>query len=100
MADRLSPQATLLNWYARNKRDLPWRRDSDPYRVLISEIMLQQTQAHRVVGYFERFIVTFPTMAHLAAAPRSEVIQIWGGLGYNRRAVYLHALAQQVQARY
>jgi A/G-specific adenine glycosylase len=68
--------------------------------VLVSEIMLQQTQADRVVGYFERFVAKFPSFAALAAAPRAEVIQIWGGLGYNRRAVYLHQLAQEVEARY
>src|SRR5437016_5876829 len=98
MGSSPSPQLALLDWYAQNKRDLPWRRDADPYRVLVSEIMLQQTQADRVVGYFERFVIRFPDFEALAGAPRAEVIQIWGGLGYNRRAVYLHALAQQVQA--
>lgn len=90
----------LLAWYNRNQRDLPWRRDPDPYRVLVSEIMLQQTQAERVIPFFERFVAKFPTLARLAAAPRSEVIQAWGGLGYNKRAVYLHQLAQLVEERH
>src|SRR5437016_10722667 len=99
-SEQSGDQLALLEWYGQNKRDLPWRRDSDPYRVLVSEIMLQQTQADRVVGYFERFMTQFPSFAALAAAPRAEVIQIWGGLGYNRRAVYLHQLAQEVEARH
>jgi A/G-specific adenine glycosylase len=94
------PQPALLDWYGRHRRDLPWRGDPDPYRVLISEIMLQQTQVDRVIPYFERFTTQFPTFAVLAAAPRADVIRAWAGLGYNRRAVQLHELAAVVVARH
>jgi len=94
------PQVALLDWYARHRRDLPWRSDPDPYRVLISEIMLQQTQVDRVIPYFERFTTQFPTFEALAAAPRSDVIRAWAGLGYNRRAVQLHELSAAVVARH
>jgi A/G-specific adenine glycosylase len=92
---QFDPQAALLDWYAQNRRDLPWRRDPDPYRVLISEVMLQQTQVDRVIPYFERFVTRFPDFAALAAAPRADVIQLWAGLGYNRRAAQLHELARR-----
>lgn len=94
------PQAALLAWYARHRRDLPWRRNPDPYRVVVSEVMLQQTQVDRVVPFFEAFVERFPSFGALASAARSEVIRAWGGLGYNRRAVYLHRLAQIVVSRY
>jgi A/G-specific adenine glycosylase len=93
---QFDPQAALLDWYAQNRRDLPWRRSPDPYRVLISEVMLQQTQVDRVIPYFERFVARFPGFAALAAAPRADVIQLWAGLGYNRRAAQLHELARCV----
>lgn len=94
------PQAALLDWYALHQRDLPWRRAPTPYRVLVSELMLHQTQVDRVVPYFERFLGRFPTIAALADASRAVVIQAWAGLGYNRRAVYLHELARIVHERY
>jgi A/G-specific adenine glycosylase len=88
----------LLGWFAANARDLPWRRTRDPYAILVSEVMLQQTQVDRVIPYYERFLERFPTVASLAAAPVAEVIRIWSGLGYNRRAVNLLRAAQAVMA--
>ncbi|MPZ12910.1 MAG: A/G-specific adenine glycosylase [Chloroflexi bacterium] len=90
----------LLDWYAQYGRDLPWRRHPTPYRVLLSEIMLQQTQVDRIVPYFEAFVERFPTLADLAAAETHEVIRLWGGLGYNRRAVQLRNLARIVMEQY
>ena len=88
----------LLAWYARAKRDLPWRRSADPYRVWVSEIMLQQTQVERVKDFFARFVARFPDVASLAAAREPEVLRLWEGLGYYRRARQLHAAAQQIVA--
>jgi A/G-specific adenine glycosylase len=76
----------LLDWFTRNRRDLPWRRDRDPYRIWVSEVMLQQTQAATVVPYFERFLQAFPTLTDLAAADEQDVLRLWEGLGYYRRA--------------
>ncbi|HEU0114892.1 MAG TPA: A/G-specific adenine glycosylase [Thermomicrobiales bacterium] len=90
----------MLRWYAANARDLPWRRTRDPYRVLVSEVMLQQTQVDRVVPYYDAFLARFPTVAVLAAAPTSEVIKQWAGLGYNRRAVNLQRTARAVVERH
>ncbi len=90
----------LLAWYADHKRDLPWRQSRDPYRVWISEIMLQQTQVATVRDYFERFIRTLPDVHSLAAADESEVLRLWEGLGYYRRARQLHATAKKVVAEY
>ncbi len=86
----------LVHWYARTGRDLPWRRTRDPYRILVSEIMLQQTRVEAVVGRFERFLVRFPSLRALAGAKPQEVLAEWSGLGYYRRARNLHRLAQQV----
>ncbi len=88
----------LLAWYAENGRDLPWRHTRDPYAILVSEVMLQQTQVPRVVPRYLEWLERWPTAAALAAAPRSEVILAWQGLGYNRRAVSLHRTAQAVAA--
>ncbi len=90
----------LLAWYATHKRDLPWRRSRDPYRVWISEIMLQQTQVATVGGYFDRFVRAFPNVDSLAAAEEAEVLLLWEGLGYYRRARQLHAAARKVVAEY
>jgi A/G-specific adenine glycosylase len=79
----------LLEWYRPRRRAFPWRRSRDPYAVWVSEVMLQQTQAPRVVPHFERFLARFPTVRALAVAPRSDVITAWDGLGYNRRAIAL-----------
>ncbi|HBI45390.1 MAG TPA: A/G-specific adenine glycosylase [Planctomycetales bacterium] len=76
----------LLDWFARNRREFPWRRDRDAYRIWVSEVMLQQTQAAAVIPYFERFLRTFPTLADLAAADEQDVLRLWEGLGYYRRA--------------
>lgn len=84
----------LRAWYARNARDLPWRRSADPYRIWVSEIMLQQTQVATAEPYFERFVRVFPTIAALAAAEEAEVLRCWEGLGYYRRARQMHQAAQ------
>lgn len=89
----------LLGWYARVGRDLPWRRTRDPYAILVSEIMLQQTQVDRVIPKYQQFLAAFPTLAALAASPLAEVIRVWAGLGYNRRAVRLHAVARAAVER-
>ena len=86
----------LLRWYERSQRDLPWRRHRDPYAIWISEIMLQQTQVDTVRPYFERFIDRFPSVERLAGAPVEDVLTLWSGLGYYRRARYLHAAAQSI----
>ncbi len=87
---------TVLRWYRGNGRVLPWRGIRDPYRILVSEIMLQQTQVTRVLEKYPLFIKTFPTLHDLARAPRAAVIRTWQGMGYNNRAVWLHILAQIV----
>lgn len=88
----------LLAWYARVGRDLPWRRSRDPYRVWVSEIMLQQTQVERVKDFYVRFLDRFPTVAALAAAAEHDVLRHWEGLGYYRRARQLHAAAKKIVA--
>ena len=86
----------LGRWYENNARDLPWRRTRDPYAIWISEIMLQQTTVVAVVPYFERFLQRFPTVHQLAAAPESDVLRLWEGLGYYSRARNIHRAAQQI----
>lgn len=86
----------LLDWYDSRARDLPWRRSRDPYRIWISEIMLQQTRVDVVIPYFQRFVERFPTVAALAQAPVEDVLAAWSGLGYYRRARQLHGAAQAV----
>src|SRR5262245_53672998 len=88
----------LLGWFAEKQRRLPWRRDRDPYRIWVSEVMLQQTQVATVIPYFERFLQAFPTLSTLAAADEQEVLRLWEGLGYYRRARDLHAAARQLIA--
>ncbi|HET9603439.1 MAG TPA: hypothetical protein VFO96_04065 [Gemmatimonadales bacterium] len=88
----------LMRWFRRHGRDLPWRRTRDPYHVLVSEVMLQQTQVSRVEGYYRRFLDAYPTLHHLAAASPGAVRESWDGLGYYRRAANLQRLAQQVVA--
>jgi A/G-specific adenine glycosylase len=95
----LTPSAltgTLLAWYAAEGRDLPWRRTRDPYRILVSEVMLQQTQVARVVPRYEAWVERWPDAAALAAAPVADVLRAWIGLGYNRRALRLHEAARVV----
>jgi A/G-specific adenine glycosylase len=86
----------LLVWYRRHRRELPWRDSADPYRVWLSEIMLQQTQVATVVAYFHRFVEALPTVNELAAADEQQVLRLWEGLGYYRRARQLHKAAQQI----
>jgi A/G-specific adenine glycosylase len=88
----------LLAWYARVRRPLPWRSTRDPYALLVSEVMLQQTQAERVVPYYEAFLAHFPDATALAAAPAADVLRAWSGLGYNRRALALQRAARAVAA--
>jgi A/G-specific adenine glycosylase len=92
--------AALLPWYRRHRRDLPWRRTPDPYRVWISEVMLQQTTVRTVVPYYEAFLVRFPTVAALAAAQEEAVLAAWSGLGYYHRARNLHRAARHLVARH
>ncbi len=93
-------QRRLLAWYARHGRDLPWRRTRDPYRVLVSEIMLQQTQVDRVVPKYHQFLERYPTLEDLAGARARDVRQLWYPLGYNIRPVRLHQIARETVARY
>lgn len=90
----------LKRWFAQHKRDLPWRKEGNPYRIFVSEVMLQQTTVAMVEGYFRRFTATFPTVHELAAADEQEVLRVWEGLGYYRRARALHAAAKQVVAEH
>ncbi|HML53539.1 MAG TPA: A/G-specific adenine glycosylase [Solidesulfovibrio magneticus] len=90
----------LLDWFAQNRRDLPWRRTYDPYGVWVSEIMAQQTQLDRVAVYFERFMARFPSVAALASADETEVLKAWEGLGYYSRARNLLAAARRVMAEH
>ncbi|HVM20092.1 MAG TPA: A/G-specific adenine glycosylase [Egibacteraceae bacterium] len=93
-------QEGLLAWYAREQRRLPWRDTTDPYAVLVSEVMLQQTQVTRVVPAYRRFLQLFPDPRALAAAPTGQVLQAWRGLGYNRRALALQLAARTVVDRH
>ncbi len=90
----------LKRWFAHHQRDLPWRASRDPYRVFVSEVMLQQTTVAAVEAYFRRFTAAFPTVGDLAAADEQQVLRLWEGLGYYRRARGLHAAAKQVVAEY
>jgi A/G-specific adenine glycosylase len=90
----------LLAWFERAARDLPWRRSRDAYAIWVSEVMLQQTQVATVINYFERFLEAFPTLSALAAASEQEVLRLWEGLGYYRRARDLHRAARQFQAEH
>ena len=102
MSDRVDPvgRRELLAWSDRTRRDLPWRATRDPWAVLVSEAMLQQTQVARVVPRYERFLARFPTPTACASAPVGEVVTLWAGLGYNRRAVNLHRTATIVVAEH
>ncbi|OYD06999.1 A/G-specific adenine glycosylase [Paludifilum halophilum] len=90
----------LLNWYDENKRELPWRQNKDPYRIWVSEIMLQQTRVDTVIPYYERFMESFPTLNRLAEAEEESVIKAWEGLGYYSRARNLHTAVKEVAATY
>jgi len=94
--DKAKFRRALLRWFDANQRDLPWRKKKTPYRIWVSEIMLQQTQVATVIDYYKRFMKRFPTVKKLAAADQSGVLKLWEGLGYYRRARQLHAAAQLV----
>lgn len=91
---------SLLDWYGRARRDLPWRRVRDPYAIWLSETMLQQTRVQTAIPYYERFLRELPTVRSLAEAPEERVLSLWSGLGYYRRARMLHAAAKQVTESY
>lgn len=90
----------IIRWYALNGRSFAWRRTRDPYRILLSEIMSQQTQVSRVADYYKRWLVLFPTFSSLAQAPAADVLRAWSGLGYNSRALRFHSLAKIVSSQY
>jgi len=90
----------LLAWFRQFQRDLPWRKTNDPYRIWLSEIMLQQTRVAAAIPYYERFLERFPDVHELAAAPQAEVLRLWSGLGYYRRARNLREAAQQIVAKH
>ena len=92
--------ATLIHWYAENKRELPWRETTDPYRIWISEIILQQTRVVQGLEYFNRFMLRFPDVRALAEAPGDEVMKYWQGLGYYSRARNLHAAAKEIVEKF
>lgn len=96
----ISLSAKLLLWYKEEKRDLPWRRDGDPYKIWVSEIMLQQTRVDTVIPYFQKFLARFPSVTSLAEADEEEVLTYWQGLGYYSRVRNLHKGARQVAAEY
>ena len=91
-----TPAEELLHWYDHIRRDLPWRRTTDPYRIWLSEIMLQQTRVESVKGYYARFLEACPTVEALAAAPIEQVLKLWEGLGYYSRARNLHRAGQLI----
>jgi len=93
-------QRALLAWYARHRRDLPWRRTDDPYHILVSEIMLQQTQVDRVIPKYHEFLARYPTIESLAGARTIDVRRTWYPLGYNARPVNLQGIARETLARY
>ncbi len=99
-ADPVFMRKALLAWYDRHARDLPWRREQDPYRIWLSEVMLQQTRANTVIPYYTRFLEAYPTVEALSAAPEEKVLKLWEGLGYYARARNFLQAAREVQTRY
>ncbi len=100
LSDFASIKRSLLDWYRREKRDLPWRHTSDPYHVLLAEFMLQQTQVETVIPYYRRFLEKFPTVQDLARTPGDRVLKAWEGLGYYSRARNLHSTARYIVERF
>ena len=99
MIDNFSSR--LLSWWDQHgRKDMPWQRDSDPYKIWLSEVMLQQTQVATVIPYFERFLKAFPTVNDLASASQDEVLHLWSGLGYYARGRNLHKAAQRVSSEF
>src|SRR5205809_7617082 len=93
-------RSRLLSWYGANRRDLPWRRSRDPYRILVAEYLLQRTRVASGTPYYERFLERFPTVRHLAAASLDDVLAVWEGLGFYGRARIVHAAAREVGDRH
>lgn len=93
-------QNKIFSWWAENRRDLPWRKTNNPYHILVSEIMLQQTQVSRVIPKYVEFIEAFPTVHALAVASPAHVLRVWKGMGYNRRALYLQKAAKMIVEKY
>ena len=93
-------QGRLLDWYKRHGRDLPWRKTSDPYRILVSEVMLQQTQVDRVIPKYHEFLARYPTFEALSEARPSDIRKTWYPLGYNIRPLRLHSIARETVTRY
>jgi A/G-specific adenine glycosylase len=93
-------QQKILSWYQQNKRNLPWRRTRDPYKILISEVMLQQTQVSRVIQKYKEFLSAFPSIDHLAKANTARLLKCWEGLGYWKRALFLRETARKIRAYY
>lgn len=91
---------SLLTWFSQQQRDLPWRQTQDPYAIWVSEVMLQQTRVATVLSYYQKFLTQFPTLESLALAPLDQVLGLWSGLGYYRRARHLHEAAQEVLHRF
>ena len=91
-------RSLVYDFYHANRRDFPWRETFDPYEILVSEIMLQQTQTDRVIPKYEAFLRAFPDITALSAASSSDVLKLWQGLGYNRRALYLHQAAKKLMS--
>jgi A/G-specific adenine glycosylase len=100
IADSPDIRQALMSWFSEAARDLPWRHTRDPYRILVAEVMLQQTQVDRVVPKYQAFLERFPSLEVLAGAPTAEVIRMWSGLGYNRRAVNMQRTARAVLEQY
>jgi len=98
--DKLAFKEALIYWYEKNKRDLPWRKTTNPYYIWVSEIMLQQTKVDTVIDYYKRFLQKYPTIIDLAEAEEQDVLKVWEGLGYYSRARNLHAAAKEVVERY
>jgi A/G-specific adenine glycosylase len=98
--DLPSIRLRLLRWYDKNKRDLPWRKTKDPYAIWVAETMLQQTQVKTVILYYDRFLRVFPTVRALARAPQQQVLRVWSGLGYYRRAENLNRAARRLVRRH
>jgi A/G-specific adenine glycosylase len=90
----------IISWYRENKRDLPWRQTSDPYKIWLSEIILQQTRVAQGLPYYQQFVRTFPNISKLASASQSQVLRLWQGLGYYSRARHLHACAREIVKKY
>ncbi|MHA2426307.1 MAG: A/G-specific adenine glycosylase, partial [Candidatus Thorarchaeota archaeon] len=89
-------QSKVIDWWKEHARDLPWRRDPSPYNVLVSEVMLQQTQVSRVIPKYLEFLKEFPTLKDLGEADTKQLLQVWSGLGYNRRAIWLRDAARAI----